>query len=108
MRSSKAVVKALHQNKKVTHRECLQVVRDMIGALHGVDLTIEQVGKRWRDIKEGMEPEPIEDNQDALDKLAEYIKNEKNRIDCEEEEVVDEDDCDDDDEGEWWKKGKKF
>ena len=95
MRKTAEILKSIENNKPFTHRECLQVMRDIIETKHGVSLTVEQVGRRWRDIKEGMNVPSIES----------YIEEEE----LEDEELEDDDDDDDDDgddEGEAWKKGK--
>lgn len=54
------------KTEEMTHHDCLVLVQRMIEAIHGVKLSIPQIGKRWRDVTEGVPvTDIIKENSDA-------------------------------------------
>lgn len=56
MRQTCDIIKAIDNDEHVDIMEALSLVRDMIYEIHGTKLSIKEVAKRYRDIKEGLEP----------------------------------------------------
>jgi hypothetical protein len=107
MRKLKTILRAVEKDEEVSHREYLMVLQYMFKEIHGVDMSLEQVGRRWRDVKEGMEPENIYKTE--LRSLRDAITKRLQELDEEEASVVEEDDEDEDsdiNDADWWKKGK--
>ena len=54
----KTTKKNKKNSKDLQHKDCLKLVQQIIKEIHGVELSIPEIGKRWRDVKEGV---PISD-----------------------------------------------
>ena len=44
---------------EMSHKDALRLVQRLIQEIHGVRLSLEQIGKRWRDIREGVPLEAL-------------------------------------------------